>query len=124
MVQVESGTATVRDPASIFWADAPPDVIASAKAALLPHALLSFRSPSPPPAWPDKIYDGRRGFIMCMQDNAIPAIGQQMMLQHCGVDWDVKEVQSSHSPFLSMPGRVKDMIVGWAEEWAGKDSGM
>jgi hypothetical protein len=43
-----------------------------------------------------------------------------MMLQRCGVDWGVKEVQSSHSPFLSMPGMVKDIIVGWAEEWAGK----
>ena len=57
---------------------------------------------------------------MCMQDHCILPIGQQMMVQQSGVEWNVAELQSSHSPFLSMPEKLAEIVVGWAEGWAGK----
>jgi hypothetical protein len=45
---------------------------------------------------------------------------QQAMVQYGSVEWDVKEVESGHSPQLSMPGAIAEYVVGWSESWAGK----
>lgn len=87
---------------------------------MLPHALLSFRTPNPPSAWRDSVYDGRRGYIRCTEDACIIPAAQKAMVEHSGVEWDVRELQSGHSPQLSVPEKVAELVLGWAKSWAGE----
>jgi hypothetical protein len=55
---------------------------------------------------------------MCMLDQGITVFGEQMMVKHSGVEWDVKEFQSGHCPMLSMPEKTAEAVIAWGEEWA------
>lgn len=57
-----------------------------------------------------KEYQGRRGYIRCLQDNAIPLAGQDHLLSRSG-EWIVKTMDVSHSPFLSRPDQVTQTIA-------------
>ena len=46
-------------------------------------------------------------YVICDQDNAIPVFAQEHMSQRAG---DVRRLDSSHSPFVSMPDRVVEII--------------
>lgn len=118
--QEVTGVGTVPDPNTPFYGDVPAPLAASATAEMLPQALLSFRTPSPPSAWSDSVYDGCRGYIRCIEDAAIPLVAQKAMVDHSGVEWDVKELKSGHSPQLSMPDKVAELVIGWAKSWTGE----
>ena len=77
-------------------------------------------TPSFVPAWPDSVYNGRRAYLIALKDNAIPAIAQQMMVKHSGVEWDVKEMDTGHSPFMSHPQEVAEWIVQFSKKWWGQ----
>ena len=85
---------------------------------LLLQAKASFTSPSPPPAWSDDTYDGHRVYIHTVQDKAIPALGQEMLVKNSGVSWDVRHIDSSHSPFISQPGELSAMIDSVMKSWS------
>lgn len=57
-------------------------------------------------AWKDDGYNGRRAYVRCLQDIAIPIAVQDHFVERSGVDWIVKTLDASHSPFLSMPDVV------------------
>jgi hypothetical protein len=46
--------------------------------------------------------------VICEQDNAIPLEAQEVLSQRAS---SVKRLDASHSPFLSMPDQVVDVIV-------------
>lgn len=69
-----------------------------------------------PPAWADAVYAGRRVFIRCMQDRAAPLAYQDKLLMESGVEWDIRDIESSHSPFISRAGELAAIIVGMAED--------
>jgi hypothetical protein len=71
----------------------------------------SLSSPSGPPAWPDSVYDGKRAYIQTALDNTIPFVAQDAMVTYSGVKWDVKKLNTGHSPFLSQPQAVADFVV-------------
>ena len=63
----------------------------------------------------DRAFDGRRAYVHCTQDQAIPAVVQTMMVEGSGVEWVVRTMESSHSPFLSDP----ELLVRFVREFAG-----
>lgn len=80
-------------------------------AALKDQAEPSLSSPSGPPAWPDAVYNGKRAYIQTADDHTIPFVAQDAMVTFSGVEWDVKKLQSGHSPFLSHTREVADYVI-------------
>jgi pimeloyl-ACP methyl ester carboxylesterase len=60
----------------------------------------------------------RRVYIRCLDDNAIPLAGQDFMLAAMdgalGGSTEVHSLAASHSPFLSKPREVADILLGVA----------
>lgn len=59
-------------------------------------------------------------YLICDKDAALPSFVQEQMVQKVkGEGFDVKEYRlpASHSPFLSMPGEVTDIIIGLLEAY-------
>ncbi|CAO1605810.1 MAG: hypothetical protein LQ349_006656 [Xanthoria aureola] len=81
---------------------------------LLPHAILAFESPAPSQAWGEAAYEGRRAFLRCLQDQALPTFVQDMFVQRSGVAWDVKDVDAGHDSFISHLNEVCEAVVGYA----------
>ena len=106
---------TVDGPNEVFYHDVPQAKAAQAIQDLLPQSENSLASPSPASAWVDAAYDGRRAYIIATEDRGIPPIAQQMMLKHSGVEWTIKEFNTSHSPFLSQPESLAEAILEIAE---------
>lgn len=47
-------------------------------------------------------FQGRLAYIVCTEDQAVPKLGQEAMMQGTGKDWIVTELRGSHNaPFLS-----------------------
>lgn len=108
----------VSDPVSIFYADVAEPVASEACAELLPHAWSAFTTPGPPPAWADAAYSGRRAYIRCANDRAIPVFAQDLMVEGSGVAWVVKKFDCSHSPFLCQPAELAASFIELAEDFA------
>jgi hypothetical protein len=108
----------VENPREIFYKDVPENeaAIAIELLKLQSHASLSTRSP--PPAWSDSVYDGRRSYFIALQDQAIPSFVQEMMIKGSGVDWNVKSFESGHSPFLSHPTELGNWVIEQAEVYS------
>lgn len=111
----DDGQIVTTNAKDIFYGDVPGPVADQAVAMLQLQSRLSFETKCPPTAWPQAIYNGRRSYLLCTEDQAIPFIGQQMMLKYSGVEWNTTEFKTSHSPFLSRPQETAD----WLEEQVG-----
>lgn len=75
-------------------------------------------TPSGPPAWADAVFDGRRAYIKCGQDNAIPLFVQNIMTDMSGVSWEELLLEdASHSPFLTHQEAILKFVDGKASEW-------
>ncbi len=72
---------------------------------------MSMDTPSPPPAWKDPVFDGRRSYLYCIKDKAIPFIAQKMMIESSGVHWNLGTFDCAHSPFLSHPTELCEWIA-------------
>lgn len=75
------------------------------------HSQAALSTPSPPSAWGDSEFDGRRAYIRALDDHTILPIAQEMMVKYSGVEWKVKEINTSHSPYLSKPQELVDNIL-------------
>ncbi|ORY10553.1 Alpha/beta hydrolase fold-1 [Clohesyomyces aquaticus] len=52
-------------------------------------------------------------YLLCEEDNAIPAVAQEAMVEQAksmGAEFEVERIKASHSPFLSMPDETVDFI--------------
>ncbi|KAF9892857.1 hypothetical protein FE257_000446 [Aspergillus nanangensis] len=54
-------------------------------------------------------------YIICEEDQALPLPLQEMLASKLGKDWTYR-LKSSHSPHLSMPGRVAKILKELAEK--------
>jgi hypothetical protein len=54
-------------------------------------------------------------FIRTTNDAAIPLAAQQMMLDGTGVQWIVEDIESGHSPQVSQPANLTEILVELAE---------
>ena len=56
------------------------------------------------------------GYLFCTEDAAIPLFAQEMMVEKAresGVEVREWRVKSGHSPFLSMPEKVAEVVAGF-----------
>ncbi|MCJ1296402.1 hypothetical protein MMC34_007968 [Xylographa carneopallida] len=123
MILHPDGNFFPANPKAVFYADVPSPADSIAISQLRLQSAASLGSPSPPPAWADAVFDGRRGYVICTEDQAIPAAVQKMMVQGSGVDWAVRTMRAAHSPFLSDPKQLRDLVVGLVQEFerTGRD---
>ena len=86
--------------------------------ALLPHAFTAFSSPVSRSAWAETALSGRRAYIKCTQDLALPPSLQDMFVDRSGVQWLVKDLDASHSAFVSKPEELAKLVCEIWEVWA------
>jgi pimeloyl-ACP methyl ester carboxylesterase len=72
---------------------------------LVPHPLDAFDTPVTEPAW--KVVPTT--YVLCTQDQALHPDRQRFLAARCA---DVVELEASHSPMLSMPERIAEIIAG------------
>lgn len=104
------GLSVVGTAGATLYGDVSPKVAKEMEDALLPHAILAFESPAPPAAWAEPAYAGKLGFLRCTQDAALPTFVQDLFVQRSGVEWIVKDIEASHSAFLSKPEEVVMLV--------------
>ncbi len=74
------------------------------------QSLLSFNSPAGLTHYQDSAYNGRRVYLHTTQDQALPPFAQDMFVSGSGVAWKVLKLDSSHSPFLSGPENLANIV--------------
>ncbi len=52
-----------------------------------------------------------------MQDYALPPVLQDMFMQKSGVEWKVKDIEASHSPFASKPEETVQILEDFVKEF-------
>ncbi|KAF4621943.1 hypothetical protein G7Y89_g14403 [Cudoniella acicularis] len=117
--QPSPGLAVFENPAELFYPDLPPSSQKQYTDLLQPHAYNAFHTQCLPPAWAEDDFKGRRAYIKCMADIAVPPVAQQAMLDSTGVEWIVREIEAAHSPFASKPEELARLIVGLRDEFEG-----
>lgn len=107
------------DPKKTFYADVPEPLATTASNQIYGQSIVSFNSASGPVYYADKAYDGHRVYIHTEQDQALPPFAQDLFVANSGTQWDVRKLNTSHSPFLSDPETlsrlVQDILVGFAK---------
>jgi pimeloyl-ACP methyl ester carboxylesterase len=89
----------------LFFHDAPRKVAAWAAGRLRPQSYRVMNEPSPLVAWPSVESD----YILCRDDRAVnPAWGRMAARERLGVE--AVEMDGSHSPFLTRPAELADVI--------------
>jgi pimeloyl-ACP methyl ester carboxylesterase len=91
----------------VFYQDCAPEDRAAAASRLAPEPVAPLNTPL-------ALTDARFGsvprhYIACTLDQAIPFVQQQMMLDRLPCE-SVTMLESGHSPFLSMPGKLADVL--------------
>jgi pimeloyl-ACP methyl ester carboxylesterase len=102
---INEGVMTI-DPAraqSAFYHDCDPADMAAAIERLGPQLAASLTQPVTVAPWRTV----PSTYLLCRQDRAIPAALQSALAQRCD---STVELDASHSPFLSMPGAVADVL--------------
>ena len=89
----------------VLYADCPPDVAAAAGARLTRQSVAAIATPQSAAAW--KTVPST--YVVSEQDAAVPPPAQEAMSARAG---SVHRLPSSHSPFLSRPAEVCDIILG------------
>ncbi|KAK2734710.1 hypothetical protein FQN57_001480 [Myotisia sp. PD_48] len=96
----------------LFFHDVPTDVAEKAFAGCKPQSKAALSSASSAPAWADEFYNGRRGYVRCTLDRVTTPEIQDLMISKSGVEWNVQNIESGHSPQLSHPQQLVDIIIG------------
>ncbi|KAL7915876.1 hypothetical protein GGI35DRAFT_485339 [Trichoderma velutinum] len=102
----------------VLYHDVSPELAKSVIASLTSQSAMSVQSKPATIGLLDGIYDGRRAYIRCLQDGALPLAAQDGMLAQSGVEWITKSLESSHSPYLSMPDELTRVVVEIIGEFA------
>ncbi|QOV47814.1 alpha/beta hydrolase [Streptomyces chromofuscus] len=96
-------------PVPLFYADAPTADAEAAAARLVPQSTRSFSETVTAAAW----HTIPSTYVVCEQDQALPPQLQEELATRAGT---VHRMASSHSPFLSMPGRFAALLTKIASE--------
>ena len=104
------GLAGLQGARDAFYNDLDDEQAAQLVKSLLPHSMGVFDSSAPPPAWAEEDYAGKIEFMRCLADQARPPFLQDMFIANSGVEWNVKAIESSHSPFVSQPQNVVNVL--------------
>lgn len=108
----------VQNAKEVFFNDVPQKLANLAVKNLRLQSRHSAETPCGAPAWSDTFYDGRRAYVLCTQDLAIPPAAQESMMQQSGVKWDVVPFNAGHAPFLSQPEQLSSWTVNEISKFA------
>ena len=86
------------------------------------HSNAAFTSPSPPSSWPDKAFKGRLAYVYTTNDAPIPSAGQLAKVAGSGVTWIERTLRSGHSPNLSQPEALADLVIDFTEQFLALES--
>ncbi|KAK7432104.1 hypothetical protein QQZ08_001394 [Neonectria magnoliae] len=114
----ESRVIETHSQADVFYNDCSPDQIAAVTATIEAHATKSLTTPAASIGWRDGAYDGRRAYIRCLRDKALLLEKQDAFIERSGVEWIVKTLDASHSPFLSIPQELTRVVEELVNEFA------
>ncbi|MFF3330831.1 alpha/beta hydrolase [Streptomyces sp. NPDC002888] len=89
----------------LFYSDCPPDLAAKAESQLAPQSAVSFQQEVRATAWQQL----PSTYIVCTEDRAIAPDGQRRMAAMAGCE--VVELRSGHSPFMTQPDRLADLLL-------------
>jgi pimeloyl-ACP methyl ester carboxylesterase len=96
-------TISVEGAQGVFYNTCTPDIADAAAARLRPHTIASFVEPVRSVGWRDV----PSTYVICELDNAIPVPAQEAMAAHADT---TQRLRSDHSPFLTDPDAVADLI--------------
>ena len=104
------GTASMPDDfaAELFFHDCSPDLAAWAVSVLRPQGWKVVADPLPIDAWPSV----PQTYIACQDDRTLTIAFQRALAKERGMD--LVEVPGSHSPFLSRPSALADILTALA----------
>lgn len=80
-----------------------------------PQSLLSFNTPSGPTYYGIDAYDNRRVYLHTNQDQALPPFAQDAYVAGSGTEWQVRKLDTSHSPFFSEPDKLAGLVIEYAQ---------
>jgi len=100
-----------------LYGDAGDSRKAEFEAAMIPHAMAAFETPATTPAWAESEYSGRRTYLRTLNDCCNPAFLQDIWLEKSGVQWDVRDLNSDHYPFVSRVEEVATICLEVFEKW-------
>ena len=112
-VQLLDGGLTLPDPAqteTVFYGDCDPQTVQWAKSKIRPQSGAPFNEPVPRPAWrtiPST-------YVVCVNDMALPPDAQRNVFAPRATE--TIELHASHSPFLSQPEALADLLHVQASE--------
>jgi hypothetical protein len=90
----------------------------AAAASTMAQGMTSFYSPCPRASWDSDDFKNRVAYIRTLNDTGLPLFVQQMMIDNAsGVDWIVKDIESDHSPQLSKPEKLTEMLLELAKKF-------
>jgi pimeloyl-ACP methyl ester carboxylesterase len=100
----ESGVVPVPDnPGGTFYQDLSPDVAAAAARRLVPQSVRSWSEGVRAAGW----HTVPATYVLCEQDQALPPALQEQFALRAGSRY---RLASGHSPFLSMPDELADVL--------------
>lgn len=101
---------TVRSPIKMFYHDVEPKLAEKAASMLKTESMGCFLSPCTYAAY----MDIPSTYLVCEDDQCVPAAKQRQMVQNCnekaGAKIKLESVKTSHSPWLSQPEWVEKLI--------------
>ncbi|UIP01478.1 alpha/beta fold hydrolase (plasmid) [Halobaculum sp. CBA1158] len=106
----EAGLTTVADDAidESFYADCSPEDVTLARSLLRPESLAAMSAPVE--TTEDQFGSVRRVYVSCTADRAITPEAQERMYEALPCA-EVHTLDTSHSPFLSAPGRTAEVLL-------------
>ena len=104
----------------------PRDVLSTTLMILKP--LISPISSGQPPCahltpplspWHGQIlsFRGKIAFVRCLKDHALPLFLQDMFMEKSGVEWNVENIEASHSPYASKPDELANVLGELARQF-------
>ena len=96
-------TLSVEGPQRVFYNTCSQATADAAAARLRPHAIAAFVQPVRSVGWRDV----PSTYVICDGDNAIPVAAQEALSARAGT---THRLESDHSPFLTDPDAVADLI--------------
>ena len=104
-VAPDQSRLTANTPENVFYNTCAPDVASAAVKELRTQSLPSFNQPITQVGWKEI----PSAYIICELDNAIPLFAQEAM---SGRASEVVRMKTDHSPFLSTPVELAEVIAG------------
>lgn len=93
-------------PVNVLYNDCTEEVKRKAFADLQPQSLTSMKGVVRYAGWRYVSLT----YVVCEQDKTLPAAAQEMLVKSVPIELEVVRLRAGHSPFLSMPENIAEVI--------------